>query len=299
MKTKKPNGVRDRLACDLSAVRVKYAKKHVPLTFMGDFNAVWNLASRQRNAPRTSNQTAHTRFWKNWSYTNELTNAKDTVLPGAYTFSTNSSRGKCTDDKDFILAPPAIAAAMKNMAVLRGTDPGRVPPTNSKHWPICLDIDAKSVLYTESADMTAQHKHPYRPLIKATSPKSKKMEFEAKVWRAAHDSNEDAQVQSLVTSIPARDATDGDWTAWNERRNALYISCVGTVTSAEKRMNKTKRVERKLPVDNATFVTSILREQRFQIQQLIRALNKNKKYNNRYENRVRTKVRTIARNGQI
>ena len=60
------------------------------------------------------------------------------------------------------------------------------------------------------------------------------MEFEAKVWRAAHDSNEDAQVQSLVTSIPARDATDGDWTAWNERRNALYVSCVGTVTSADR-----------------------------------------------------------------
>ena len=94
--------------------------------------------------------------------------------------------------------------------------------------------------------------------------------------------------------MPARDASDGNWSAWNERRNALYVSCVGTVTSAEKRMNKTKRVERKLPVDSATFVTSILREQRFQVQQLIRALNKNKKYNNRYEERIRTKVRTIC-----
>ena len=85
MKTKMSNGVRDRLACDLSAVRAKYAQKHVQLAFMGDFNAVWNPASRHRNASLTFRQKAHARFWKKWSYTNELINAKDTILPRAYT----------------------------------------------------------------------------------------------------------------------------------------------------------------------------------------------------------------------
>ena len=139
--------------------------------------------------------------------------------------------------------------------------------------------------------MTARFKRPYRPMLKSTSPKSKKMEFEAKVWRAAHDSKEGARVQSLLRNMPSDDAPDESWTNWNADRNALYDSCACTVTSTEKQMNKSKRVERKLPVDSAIFVTSILREQRFQVQQLIRALNKKARG---YENRVQTKIANIC-----
>ena len=123
MKTNMPNGVRDRLAHDLSATRALYAKRKTSLIFMGDFNATWNLASRCRKTPPSHEQIRHTRFWKNWSYSNDLTNVKDAILPGRHTFSTNTAHGKCTDDKDFILAPPVLTAAIKNMAILRGVDP--------------------------------------------------------------------------------------------------------------------------------------------------------------------------------
>ena len=161
-----------------------------------------------------------------------------------------------------VLALPALAAAVKNMAVVIRSEEV-VALTSSKHKAICFDIDTREVLRTNPADLTGQFVHPYRPQIKSTSPRTRQMKFEAAVWRSSQHQNEDIRVQKLIASIPPDDASEESWVIWNADRNELYGSCVSTVVTAEKRLNRVKKVERNLPHDGAVFTLSILKEQRY------------------------------------
>ena len=56
----------------------------------------------------------------------------------------------------------------------------------------------------------------------------------------------------------------------------------------EKKLNTRKKIESKLPTDTVAFTTSIIREQKFQIQQLIREIAKKKKdHHSKITNRIK------------
>ena len=277
LNSKSQNKPRAHLTTVLTTLLGKLKKDKHETIISGDFNAIWNPSSLTHRPtkpdPKRLEAQRNTRFWKNWVNSHELTNIKDTNLPGTPTFKRNNY----TDDKDYVLTSPLTASATTNVGILTSNEEDRSYICSSLHAPICTEFNTNKILRTLPGDINFSFVKQYRPSLKATSPEKLKRKFKNAIWKASKLKNETHEINKLISNKPTAMSSTKEWDNFNRQRNDLEASCKQTVTDTEKKLNTRKKVESKLPTDTVAFTTSIIREQRFQIQQLIREITKKRK----------------------